>query len=319
MDEFIGNTISLELQNGDRFEGILEALDTEKSTLTIKDAKKFILGGVPFGCGRQVFHGDDVVNINIIEQTTAPVTVQPVVSYAAPPVPAFVDPAIIRVGTTAPQGVMYGQPPVHNNNQGGYNKNNRMNNNNNMNRNSNYRNNNQNNNSNNNQTNNQGGRQFNNNNQGTRQQHNNYRNNNNNNNNNNAQNQPRSNIPIGELPANTDAPLRKEFSEDFEFNADIPTVEKEKAEFATAPAAYNSKSSFFDNISCEKTDRNGQQRQNDTSDAQRRRQTNIETFGVAQAPRGPGFVRHRNNHRGGYRFNNSGNNPGQQNNNGPRN
>lgn len=287
--------------------GVLEGLDTEKSTLTIRDAKKFVLGGVPVNCGKQVFHGEDVVNINIIEQTTAPppALIQAAAPYQAPSAPTtsgFVDPAILRVGPAAPpQGVYYGQPPLHNNphSNRNFNKNNeRRDGNNNRNQN-NQNNRNQSNQANYNNRNNQN----NNRNQNNRQNQNQNQDQNQTNrraHNTQHQNRPHShqhhtsNVPIGVLPANENAPLKKEFVQDFEFSNNL---EQEHEQFRKNDevCGYNASSSFFDNISCEKSAKENRQigAQSNQNENDKRRQVNIETFGAAQVPRGPGFFRSR--------------------------
>lgn len=100
-----------------------------------------------------------------------------------------------------------------------------------------------------------------------------------------------SGAPVGELLPETNADAKKEFAEDFDVTASNTKFDKVKeADEKQILSGYNKTSSFFDNISCEATDR-AADADRPKIDREKARQYDKETFGDTRRPPRPVGVR----------------------------
>jgi len=104
-----------------------------------------------------------------------------------------------------------------------------------------------------------------------------------------------SGVPVGELLPEENSDAKKEFAEEFDVDASNTKFEKitDDAEQAVAKpplSGYSKSSSFFDNISCEATDRAGDVERQKV-DREQAREHDKETFGDTRRPPRPVGVR----------------------------
>lgn len=99
-------------------------------------------------------------------------------------------------------------------------------------------------------------------------------------------------VPVGELLPEDNATAKKEFAEDFDLSAAGTKFEKvtEESTDKKPLAGYNKTSSFFDNISCEATDR-ADNVERVKVDREVAREHDKDTFGDTRRPPRPVGVR----------------------------